>query len=78
MPGYVKDVLHKFQHPTPKFKKCALYTYQCIIYEQNTQMPTPIDKIPLLNNKEKKCIQQVIGALLYYAWAIDCTIFSCT
>ena len=73
MPGYIKDVLHKFQHPTPKFKQYAPYPFQRIIYGQNTQTPTPIDKSPLLNDKEKKYIQQVIGALLYYARAIDCT-----
>ena len=35
--------------------------------------PTPIDNTLLLNDKDKKCVQQVSGALLYYARAINCT-----
>ena len=50
------------------------YPYQQIICGQKVQKPTPIDYTPLLNHKDAKYVQQVIGAILYYARPIDCTI----
>ena len=73
MPGYIQHVLHKYHHNPSQRKQYAPYPYQQIIYGQKVQKPTAIDNTPALNDKDKKYVQQVIGALLYYARAIDCT-----
>ena len=73
MPGYIKNVLHKYQHTPSRRKQYSPYPYQHIIYGQKVQKPTPLDNTPALNAKDTKYVQQVIGALLYYARAIDCT-----
>ena len=39
------------------------------------QPPTPLDTSPILPNTSKTYIQQVIGNLLYYARAVDHTLF---
>ena len=49
------------------------YPYQQIVYGQKVQKITPIDNTPLLNHKDAKYVQQVIGALSDYARTIDCT-----
>ena len=73
MPGYIQHVLHKYHHNPAYRKQYSPYPYQNIIYGQKVQKPTPIDNTPELHEKDKKYVQQVIGALLYYARAIDCT-----
>ena len=73
IPGYIHHVLHKKHHNTSQLKQYSPYPYQQIIYGQKVQNPTPIDNTPALNDKDKHYFQQVIGALLYYARAIDCT-----
>jgi hypothetical protein len=45
-----------------------------ITYGKDTQVPTPIDDSPLLDNAGKKCIQKVVGSFLYYARVVDPTI----
>jgi len=67
--------LRNFQHTPPTFKQYTPYPYQRINYHnQNTQTPMPIDTTPLLDTKDTKYVQQVIGALLHYIRAIiGCT-----
>ena len=71
-PIYAK-ILHKYHHTPSHCKQYSPYPYQHIIYGQKVQKPTPIDNTPALNAQDTKYVQQVIGALLYYARAIDCT-----
>ena len=73
MPGYIHHVLHKYHHNPSQRKKYSPYPNRQIIYGQKVQKPTPIDNTPALNGKDKKYVQQVIGALLNYALAIECT-----
>ena len=73
MPGYIKNVLHKYHHEPSHHKQYSPYPYQHIIYGQKVQKPTPLDNTPALNTQDTKYVQQLIGALLYYARAIDCT-----
>ena len=49
------------------------YRAQRIVYGQKIQQPTPEDNTPPLNKNNKKYVQQVIRALLYYARTLDCT-----
>jgi hypothetical protein len=43
-------------------------------YGKDKQAPTPNDDSPLLNNADKKQIQQVVSSFLHYSRAVNPTI----
>jgi hypothetical protein len=72
MPGYIEKALHRFgindktktvNTPGPHIKPT---------YGKQTQ-ESYIDQSPKLSTEHQKFIQQVVGVMLYYARAIDCT-----
>jgi hypothetical protein len=75
MPGYIAAVLHRFQHPHPARLQHAPYKMQPINYGAKVQFATPADTSTPLTDAEKLTLQQVIGCLLYYARAVDPTMF---
>jgi hypothetical protein len=34
-----------------------------------------LEDSPHLNKKGITCVQQIVGSILYYAWAVDMTVF---
>ena len=71
MDGYITRVLLKYGHPRPRkpqlspIKKCE------VIYGAKEKL-TPEDNTSLpLENQGTKCVQCVVGALLYYNRAVD-------
>ena len=73
MPNYVRKTLNKLNHPQPKKPVNAPHVWSKPAYTRNPQL-TPVDDTPLLNDKEKTRIQQIVGSFLYYARAIDSSI----
>jgi hypothetical protein len=73
MPGYIANVLSKFQHDTPKYLQHAPSRYVMPIYGAKTQFATQ-DYTPPLTAKQCLHIQKVTGSVLYYAWAVDPTV----
>eukprot|EP00957_Ditylum_brightwellii_P015610 1177475-Ditylum_brightwellii.AAC.1 len=71
MPGYIAVVLHKFQHNTPTKPEHTPHPYTQPVYHRGPQLATAPDCSPELDTDGVKCIQQIIGALLYYACAVD-------
>jgi hypothetical protein len=73
MPGYVANVLIKFQHDTPKHPQHTPSRYVMPVYGAKTQYATQYETPPLT---AKQClnIQKVTGSVLYYARAVDPTI----
>jgi hypothetical protein len=73
MPGYVSNVLSKFQHETPKHPQHTPSRYVSPVYGAKTQYATKDETIPL---KAQQCltIQKVTGSVLYYARAVDPTV----
>ncbi len=71
MPDYIENLLIKFKHPRPT-KPCRS-PYKClpIAYGAKAQLTPEADTSDLLNNHCKRCIQEIIGSLLYYARAVD-------
>ncbi len=74
MPGYIKNVLHKFQHSSPTCPQHSPYNinphktfikgHQQYVMQLDTSLP--LDAAGIL------CIQSIVGCLLlYYAHAID-------
>jgi hypothetical protein len=76
MPGYIQKALLRFKHQSPKTKKQNSphphVKPQC---GGKPQYATNEDTSPPLTGKEAKYVRKVAGTLLYYARAVDSTIF---
>jgi hypothetical protein len=73
MPGYVSNVLSKFQHDAPKNPQHTPSRYVTPVYGAKTQYATN-DETPPLTAKQCLTIQKVTKSVLYYARAVDPTI----
>jgi hypothetical protein len=73
MPGYVSNVLSKFQHDAPKHPQHTPSRYVTPVYEAKTKYETK-DETPPLTTKKCLNIQKVTGSVLYYARAMDPTV----
>jgi hypothetical protein len=73
MPGYVSNVLRKFQHDTPKHPQHTPSRYVTPVYDAKTQYATK-DETPPLTAQQCLTIQKVTGSVLYYARAVDPTV----
>jgi hypothetical protein len=66
MPGYVSNVLSKFQHDAPKHPQHTPSRYVTPVYGAKTQYATK-DETPPLTSQQCLTIQKVTGSVLYYA-----------
>jgi hypothetical protein len=73
MPGYVSNVLRKFQHATPKQPQHTPSRYVMPVYGAKTQYATQ-DETPPLTAKKCLNIQKITGYVLNYAIAVDPTV----
>jgi hypothetical protein len=73
MPGYVSNVLSKFQHDSPKHPQHTPSRCVTPVYGAKTQYATTGETPPLTAQKYLT-IQKVIGSVLYYARAVDPTV----
>eukprot|EP00804_Cyclotella_cryptica_P001099 CCRYP_008385-RA/>CCRYP_008385-RA protein AED:0.18 eAED:0.13 QI:0/0/0/1/0.4/0.16/6/0/1406 len=74
MARYIDKVLQRFQHPVPSSPQNGPYKPYPKKYGAAAQDPIPTDASAPLDSDGQKCIQQIVGALLYYARAVDNTI----
>jgi hypothetical protein len=72
MPGYVSNVLSKFQHDAPRHPQHTPSKYVMPVYGAKTQYATK-DETPPLTAKQCLTIQKVTGSVLYYARAVEPT-----
>ncbi len=75
MPQYVIKQLNCYTLPAPDRPQHCPFLPNLITYGKDTQAPMPTDDSPLLDNAGMKHIQLVVGSFLYYARAVDSTIF---
>jgi hypothetical protein len=73
MPGYVSNVLSKFQHDSPKHPQHTPSRYVTPVYGAKTQYATK-DETPLHTAQQCLTIQKVTGSVLYYTRAVDPTV----
>jgi hypothetical protein len=73
MPGYVSNVLSKFQHDTPMHPQHTPSIYVTPVYGANTQYATKHDTPPL-TAKQCLTIQKFTGSILYYNRDVDPTV----
>jgi hypothetical protein len=71
MPGYINNLLIKFKHPCPQHPQCSPHKCLPIAYGAKTQLIPESDSSELLDDSRKHRIQEIVGALLYYACAVD-------
>jgi hypothetical protein len=69
MPGYIKSVLHKYQHPAPARAEHAPHTWNPPVYGAKTQYIEEAEDSPSLSPKDLKHLQQLGITLLCYAGA---------
>jgi hypothetical protein len=73
MPGYVSNVLSKFQHDAPRHPQHTPSRYVTPVYGAKTQYSTK-DERPPLTAQQCLTIQKFTGSVLYYARAVDLTV----
>jgi hypothetical protein len=73
MPGYIANVISKFQHDTPKHPRHTPSRYGMPVYGAKSQFATQ-DETPPLKAKQCLNIQKVTVSVLYYARAVDPTV----
>ena len=76
MPGHIERVLKRFQHPIPARPQHSPYLWtqpQCGQTMQHAEQP---DDLPVLDAKDIKRVMAILGALLFYARAVDMTMLT--
>jgi hypothetical protein len=71
MPRYIKEALHKYQHPAPTYPEHALHQWNPPVYGTKTQYVEDTKDSPALSPKDVTRLQQLGGTLLYYARTVD-------
>ena len=72
MMGYIEAILNRFHHPRPIKPELALHWYASHSFSAtNAQAPIPDDDTARLDTSGFLRVQRVVGAILYYARAID-------
>jgi hypothetical protein len=69
-PGYIKAVLHKFQHPVPACPEHAPHVWNPPIFGAKTQFIEEPEDSPSLPPKDATRVQHLGGMLLYYARSV--------
>jgi hypothetical protein len=73
MPGYVSNILIKFQHDSPTHPQHNPSRYVTPVYGAKTRYAMR-DETPPLSAQQCITIQKVTGSVLYYARAVDPTV----
>jgi hypothetical protein len=71
MPSYIKNLLIKCKYP--RLTKPHLLPHKCLpfAYSAKAQFTPDANTSELLNEHCKYRIQEIVGLLLYYIWAVD-------
>ena len=71
MDGYIEKLLIKYNHTIPTKPQLSPHSHREIVYGAKEQLTQEKDTSPALNAAGIKCVQAIVGALLYYARAVD-------
>ena len=71
MKGYIAKVLLEYGHPFPKKLQLSPHRHREISYGAQEQLAPEDDISPPLESQGTKRVQGIVGALLYYARAVD-------
>ena len=71
MDDYIANLRANFDHPTPNKPQHSPHRHTIINYGEKVQYSAETPSSLTLNNAGKICIQQLVGAIRYYARAFD-------
>ena len=72
MIGYLKEVLHKFQHPTPSRTQHSPHQWNLPTYGyKSPQLSHQAPDSLKISPPEANTVQKVVGTFLYYARAVN-------
>ena len=71
MNGYIYKLFIKYGHPRPRKPQLSPHKHREVTYGSKEQLPPEEDTSPVIFNEGTKCIQGIVGALLYYVIALD-------
>ena len=74
MKDYIKNLMHKMQHPLPNKPEHNPHNCTPSKYGQTIQLAPISNNLPILPVERIKRVQQISGSLIYYARAVDHTI----
>ena len=74
MPGYIEALVKKLLHTPPAKPQYSPHTSVEPTYGQKVQYAQEPDTSTKLNAKQTTKVQSIVGSLLYWARAIDCTL----
>ena len=75
MNGYITRVLLKYGHPCLRKTQLSPHKHCEVIYGAKEQLTPKDDTATPLDSQGTKCVQVIVGALLYYALAVDKKLF---
>ena len=73
MQGYMLTVLHYLQHENPKILQDSPYPWTPLLDGKNNNILIKKHPADELDTSSKKCLNKMVGNLLYCAQAIDST-----
>ena len=73
MPDYVRKVLDRFRYVHTKIPQHAPHLWSVPAYGKRPQMAPDPEKRNILDKKDTKRVQSVVGNMLYYALSVDTT-----
>jgi hypothetical protein len=76
MPSYIEKALKCFQKPPPIIPQDQPHQHIKRLYGEITHLANPLNTSPPLDKAGKKFIQEVTGAFLYLAQAVDLTMLT--
>jgi hypothetical protein len=74
MPGNTKKKLQEYEHVAGKKRQTCPYSPEPKKFGTEAQAPLPLNSSPRLKTKGIKCVQQIVGSIMYYARAVDMTV----
>ncbi len=74
MPGYINIKLQEYEHIMPKKLQTCPYSPEPKKFGTKAQAPLPNDSTPKLDKNGIKCVQKIVGSILYYAQEVDMTV----
>jgi hypothetical protein len=74
MPRYIMIKLQEYEHVMPARPQHCPYSPKPKQFGSKAQRPLPEDTSPLLDEKKKQRVRQIVGSILYYARAVDMTV----
>ena len=71
MDGYIDKLLIKYNHTIPTNTQLSPHHHREIVYGAKEQLTQEEDTSPALDAAGIKGVRAIVGALLYYARAVD-------